>query len=117
MEDGSDLVSSLIHTFAQPDPSPITSIVQSPAIDVVGVGYLDGTIRILDIRNGDLILRVKMEDGGVTSLAFRMGKSCKSFVTHVRRASGPRFIVFNRIDSHLGSQQRWSCTSCSSWST
>ncbi|WRT67784.1 uncharacterized protein IL334_004758 [Kwoniella shivajii] len=66
---------SLIHTFAHPTPassSPITAIVQSPAIDVIGVGYLDGRVRVLDIRQGDLVMQMKIEDGAVAALTFRM---------------------------------------------
>ncbi|WWC70746.1 uncharacterized protein I206_104697 [Kwoniella pini CBS 10737] len=66
---------SLIHTFPHPTPassSPVTAIVQSPAIDVVGVGYLDGVVRILDIRQGDLVMQMKIEDGAVAGLSFRM---------------------------------------------
>ncbi|WVW84648.1 hypothetical protein I302_106682 [Kwoniella bestiolae CBS 10118] len=66
---------SLIHTFSHPTPasaSPITAIVQSPAIDVVGVGYTDGSVRILDIRQGDLVMQMKIEDGAVAGLSFRM---------------------------------------------
>jgi U3 small nucleolar RNA-associated protein 21 len=71
------LDSTLIHTFTHPTPatpSPITALIQAPAVDVVGIGYLDGTVRIFDIRQGELVLQVKMEDGGITALAFRMGK-------------------------------------------
>ncbi|WVR06365.1 hypothetical protein IAU60_003396 [Kwoniella sp. DSM 27419] len=66
---------SLIHTFPHStpaSPSPITAIVQSPAIDVIGVGYLDGHVRILDIRQGDLVMQMKIEDGSVSGLSFRM---------------------------------------------
>jgi len=67
--------SSLIHSFPHPIPkasSPITCLVQSPAVDVVGVGYLDGSIRIMDIRQGEFIVQLKMEDGAVSGLSFRM---------------------------------------------
>ncbi|ORX40070.1 putative WD-repeat protein [Kockovaella imperatae] len=66
---------SLIHTFAPASPSshsPVTALVQAPAVDVVGVGHLDGSIRILDIRQGDLVMQLKVDDGSVTGLAFRM---------------------------------------------
>ena len=49
---------------------------------MVGVGYLDGAIRVYDIRQGEVILQVKMEDGAVTSLAFRMGKPSQSEDRH-----------------------------------
>lgn len=72
------LTSSLIHTFTHPIPagaSPVTALVQSPAIDVIGIAHLDGTVRVFDIRQGELVMQVKMDDGGVTNLAFRMGMS------------------------------------------
>ncbi|KAK8858577.1 hypothetical protein IAR55_002806 [Kwoniella newhampshirensis] len=66
---------SLIHTFPHPTPaapSPVTTIVQSPAVDVVGVGYLNGAVRVFDIRQGDLVMQMKIEDGAVNALTFRM---------------------------------------------
>ncbi|ORY24304.1 putative WD-repeat protein [Naematelia encephala] len=66
---------SLIHTFPHPTPSSasaITALVQSPALDVIGVGYLDGTIHLFDIRQGELIMKMKMEEGSVTAMSFRM---------------------------------------------
>ncbi|WVQ82957.1 hypothetical protein IAT38_005093 [Cryptococcus sp. DSM 104549] len=66
---------TMIHSFPHPTPSApseITTIVQSPAVDVVGVGYTDGAVRVLDIRQGDLVMQMKVEQGGITGLAFRM---------------------------------------------
>ena len=70
-------LSSLIHTFpssSSESPSAITSLVQSPAIDVVGVGYADGAIHVVDIKEGEAIMQLKQDDGGVTGLAFRLGE-------------------------------------------
>ncbi|KAK4684110.1 U3 small nucleolar RNA-associated protein 21, partial [Tremellales sp. Uapishka_1] len=53
-------------------PSPIVTLVQSPAVDVIGIGYLDGSVRVYDIRQGELVMQVKMEEGAATGLAFRM---------------------------------------------
>lgn len=69
--------SSLIHSFPHPTPaapSAITALTQSPAIDVVGVGYLDGTVRVYDIRQGELVMQVKMDEGSITAVSFRMGE-------------------------------------------
>lgn len=52
----------------------MTVIVQSPAIDVVGVGYLDGTICVLDIRDGGTVMQMRMDEGAVVGLSFRMGE-------------------------------------------
>ncbi|KAL7415398.1 WD-repeat protein [Mrakia frigida] len=65
---------SLIHTFAALPggaASPVTAITSSPAVDIVGVGYLDGSVRVLDLRMDQEILKVRM-DGGIGALAFRM---------------------------------------------
>ena len=72
------LSSSLIHAYPCPTPtapSPVLIISQSPAVDVVGVGCLDGSIRILDIRSGEYIMKMTVDDGGVTGLSFRIGGS------------------------------------------
>jgi U3 small nucleolar RNA-associated protein 21 len=66
---------SLIHTFSSPNPSsvsPVTIVVQSPALDVVGVGYLDGTIRVFDISSDELVMEMRMDEGSITGLSFRM---------------------------------------------
>jgi U3 small nucleolar RNA-associated protein 21 len=42
-------------------------------VDVIGVGYADGTIRIYDIKQAELVMQMKMDEGGVTQLSFRMG--------------------------------------------
>jgi U3 small nucleolar RNA-associated protein 21 len=74
--------SELIHTFPHPvpaAPSAITCLVQSPAIDVIGIGYLDGNVHIFDVRQGELVMQMKMEDGSCSSLSFRTGQSLNSF--------------------------------------
>ena len=66
---------SLIHSFppsSSTDPSAVTSLTQSPAIDVIGVGYANGVVKVIDIRQDDLVLQVKMDEGAITSVAFRM---------------------------------------------
>ncbi|KAF8586540.1 Utp21-domain-containing protein [Ramaria rubella] len=52
-------------------PSPVTSMVQSPAIDVVGVGFASGEISIYDIRADERLLRIFMDGGAIRSLGFR----------------------------------------------
>ncbi|KAL1412861.1 rRNA-processing protein utp21 [Vanrija albida] len=66
---------SLIHTFPSftpSAPSPVTTIVQSPAVDVVGVGYLDGAIRVMDIKDAELVMQMRMDQGSIEGLSFRM---------------------------------------------
>lgn len=52
----------------------MTTIAQSPAIDVIGVGHADGRVRVVDIKIGEEIFDVKMEEGGIAGLSFRMGE-------------------------------------------
>ncbi|KAF9053016.1 Utp21 specific WD40 associated putative domain-containing protein [Panaeolus papilionaceus] len=49
----------------------ITSMVQSPAIDVVGVGYSSGEISVYDIRADERLMRMFMEGGNISALGFR----------------------------------------------
>lgn len=71
---------SLIHTFAPTDlistPSTITAISQSPAIDVLGVGYASGQCVLFDVRLGEVLGKVRLEgegSGEITGVAFRNG--------------------------------------------
>lgn len=51
----------------------ITALVQSPAIDVVGIGYTSGEISVYDIRADERLMRMFMEGGGIRALGFRSG--------------------------------------------
>jgi U3 small nucleolar RNA-associated protein 21 len=53
--------------------SAITALTQSPAIDVVGVGFTSGEIFVYDIRADEQLMRMHMEGGGVRALGFRGG--------------------------------------------
>jgi U3 small nucleolar RNA-associated protein 21 len=55
--------------------SAITCMVQSPAIDVIGIGFASGEISVYDIRSDERMMRMFVRDGGVRALAFRSGKS------------------------------------------
>jgi U3 small nucleolar RNA-associated protein 21 len=53
----------------------ITALVQSPAIDVVGVGFTSGEISVYDVRLDERLMRMFME-GGIRALGFRAGTYC-----------------------------------------
>ncbi|GLB34587.1 putative utp21 specific WD40 associated domain containing protein [Lyophyllum shimeji] len=54
------------------DPScAITALVQSPAVDVVGIGFTSGEISVYDVRADERLMRMFMEGGGVRALGFR----------------------------------------------
>ncbi|KAI9509337.1 Utp21-domain-containing protein [Russula earlei] len=52
-------------------PSSVTALAQSPAIDVIGVGFQSGEISIYDIRADEKIMRMFVREGPVRSLSFR----------------------------------------------
>ena len=60
----------------------ITALVQSPAIDVVGIGFSSGEVSIYDVRLDERLMRIFVDGGPVRSLAFRSGayafKDCVS---------------------------------------
>ncbi|OZJ06003.1 hypothetical protein BZG36_01098 [Bifiguratus adelaidae] len=64
--------SSLIYQFKSFD-SPITCIVQSPVVDVVAVGLLNGTIILINIRVDEVIMTL-VQDERVTAMTFRTDK-------------------------------------------
>lgn len=53
---------------------PITALAQSPAIDVIGVGFASGEISVYDVRADERLMRMFMQDGGIRALAFRNGE-------------------------------------------
>jgi U3 small nucleolar RNA-associated protein 21 len=52
--------------------SPITFLTQSPVVDVIAIGLLNGTINIYNIKLDEGIMSLKQE-GCVTSITFRTG--------------------------------------------
>lgn len=77
-----------IHSFDPKDlrpsahtPSSITALVQSPAVDVVGIGFASGEVSIYDIRSDERLLAVNMgaglgaggDSGRITAIGFRSG--------------------------------------------
>ncbi|GAA5969804.1 hypothetical protein JCM8115_005786 [Rhodotorula mucilaginosa] len=70
-----------IHTFpaasllgAGRAPAAITAIEQSPAIDVLGLGFANGTCILYDVRLGEVLGKVRLEGEGagqVAALSFR----------------------------------------------
>ncbi|KAI6132073.1 Utp21 specific WD40 associated putative domain-containing protein [Pisolithus croceorrhizus] len=56
---------------SSPLSSPIVALAQSPAIDVVGVGFMSGEISVYDIRADERLMRMYVEGGGIRALSFR----------------------------------------------
>ncbi|KAG6885879.1 hypothetical protein C0993_008398 [Termitomyces sp. T159_Od127] len=54
------------------DPScAISSMVQSPAVDVVGIGFASGEISVYDVRADERLMRMFMDGGSIRALGFR----------------------------------------------
>ncbi|KAL6305314.1 Utp21-domain-containing protein [Sparassis latifolia] len=66
-------VTSLLTLATQPNPAfttAVTALVQSPAMDVVGIGFSCGDISVYDIRTDERLMKMAMQDG-VRALSFR----------------------------------------------
>ncbi|KIL69996.1 hypothetical protein M378DRAFT_184349 [Amanita muscaria Koide BX008] len=66
----SKLLSSASERESNDPGSAITALIQSPAIDVVGIGFASGNIIVYDIRADERLMRMFME-GGIRALGFR----------------------------------------------
>jgi len=53
--------------------SAVTALVQSPAIDVVGIGFTSGELSVYDLRADERLMRMFMEGGAIRGLSFRSG--------------------------------------------
>jgi U3 small nucleolar RNA-associated protein 21 len=60
---------ALVHTFEKL-PSGISCLTQSPVVDVVAIGCIDGTIKLHNVRFDETIMTLK-QDGKVTDVSFR----------------------------------------------
>lgn len=65
-------------------PSAMTALAQSPAIDVIGIGFASGEISIYDIRADEKIMRIFVREGPVRALAFRGGKAGSDFCSFLK---------------------------------
>ncbi|KAF9014099.1 Utp21-domain-containing protein [Cyathus striatus] len=64
-------LSSTPESSSKESQSAITALVQSPAIDVVGVGFSSGEISVYDVRADERLMRMFMEGGSIRALGFR----------------------------------------------
>ena len=76
----------------------ITALTQSPAIDVIGVGFASGEISVHDIREDERLMKMYMKGGGVRALSFRSGRCCDSaqcvsLMRNIRRPPSPSICV------------------------
>ncbi|TCD62177.1 hypothetical protein EIP91_007261 [Steccherinum ochraceum] len=63
--------SSLLPIPASQNAPAITALTQSPAIDVVGIGFASGEISVYDVKMDERLLKMTMRDGAIRALSFR----------------------------------------------
>jgi len=76
----------------------ITCLIQSPAVDVVGIGFASGEISVYDIRADERLMRVFMQEGGIRSLAFRSGMSQFNTSVFIFKDRDIRFVSLVSLD-------------------
>ncbi|KZT26384.1 Utp21-domain-containing protein [Neolentinus lepideus HHB14362 ss-1] len=67
----SSLLSSPSSSAFSGSSCAITALTQSPAIDVVGIGFATGEISVYDVRADECLMRMFMEGGSIRALGFR----------------------------------------------
>ena len=60
-------------SFDSGSPCAITALTQSPAIDVVAIGFSNGEVVLYDIRADERLMRIFMEESPIRSISFRSG--------------------------------------------
>ncbi|KAG8730026.1 hypothetical protein FRC10_003202 [Ceratobasidium sp. 414] len=81
--------STCLHTFpatslsAMSSGSPITALAQSPAVDVIGIGFASGECVLYDVRSDERVMRVFMEGATIRSIAFRTNGHPVSATGHI----------------------------------
>jgi U3 small nucleolar RNA-associated protein 21 len=63
--------SKLIHSFSGWGGSAVLTLVQSPAVDVVGAGLADGGVVLHNLRYDETVMRFRQEWGPAIALSFR----------------------------------------------
>ena len=58
--------------------SPVTALAQTPVIDVVAVGLLDGSVILYNIRQDEKVMSFRQE-GRVSAIAFRTGSAAVKY--------------------------------------
>ncbi|KAH8913884.1 WD40 repeat-like protein, partial [Atractiella rhizophila] len=76
----------LLHTFIPSDllpaPSAICAISQSPAVDLLALGFANGQVTIQDVRLGETLLTLPLSnEGSISSIAFRDGEHSQILAT------------------------------------
>ncbi len=58
--------------------SKITSLAQSQAVDIVGIGLENGNVMVHNLKYDETVMNFQQDWGPVTAISFRTGKGCQS---------------------------------------
>ena len=73
----------------------VTCLHQSPATDVFGVGFSDGTILMINLKLDRVLFSFKQEGGAVTSVTFRTDSSAQVFPFMASASGDGRIHIWN----------------------
>ncbi len=74
----------------------VTCMEQSPAADVYGVGFSDGTILMVNLKLDRVLFSFKQDNGGnITSLSFRTDSTAKVYPFMASSSSDGRIYIWN----------------------
>eukprot|EP00606_Chrysophyceae_sp_TOSAG23-5_P000671 GSChrysophyteH2.ASY1.ANO1.1331.1 assembled CDS len=79
----------------------VTCLHQSPATDVFGVGFSDGTILMINLKLDRVLFSFKQEGGAVTSVTFRTDSSAQVFPFMASASGDGRIHIWN-LEAHRG---------------
>lgn len=91
----------LIHEFTSFPKSRVMCLAQSSVVDVVAIGFADGSILIHNLYEDKTITVFKMDNGPVTSLSFRKDEKHPILVSSNRKGQIATWDLKEKQLSHL----------------
>ena len=89
----------LVHTFRE-FGSKITVLEAAPAVDVVGVGLVNGEIVLLNLKYDEIVMEFKQDWGPVTGLSFRTDGN----PTMISSSTNGKVVVWDLEERQIKSQ-------------
>ena len=73
---------------------PITALAASPAVDVIAVGFMSGSIVLYHLREATVVMALR-QTGRVTAIAFRTGTDRARCTVRARAAAANAWPCFS----------------------
>ena len=93
-EDEDFFARNVFNKAGRPQPG-VSCLEQSPAVDVFGVGFTDGTILLLNLKLDRVLFSFKQDGGAVMSLSFRTDAGAQSFPFMASGSADGRVHIWN----------------------